>query len=125
MAWDNNLALNLLPYLLDVGAEPPTGTGTSAANPATGSLLLQNTSDTANLIQSAFQHNHWAAVPLLVMAGAPWPQSFQPLSWRPAQSPNTPLLRRLEVSNDCSIYTDYPVLFAGDGVNPQASVGCG
>jgi hypothetical protein len=46
----------------------------------------------ASLIQLAFQHNHWAAVPLLIQAGAPWPDSFQPPAKTAAYS-----LKQLEV----------------------------
>jgi hypothetical protein len=63
------------------------------ASSAAASQLLQATPDGTNLIQLAFQHNHWDAVPLLIQAGVPWPKQFQP----PTMDAG-PSLCKLEVS---------------------------
>jgi hypothetical protein len=42
---------------------------------------LEPSPGTPSLIELALQHNHWAAVPLLIEAGVPWPQGFQPSPW--------------------------------------------
>jgi hypothetical protein len=78
-----------------------------SASSATASKTLQATPDGTSLIQLAFQHNHWAAVPLLIQAGAPWPQGFHPPTWAAAhdlKTHSTPL-QCLEVSVHQDLYT--------------------
>jgi hypothetical protein len=75
------------------------------ASSVTPSQTLQATCDGSNLIQLAFQHNHWAAVPLLIEAALPWPDGFQPPTWETAHDLKTQPLQCLEVSRRRNVYT--------------------
>jgi hypothetical protein len=61
--------------ILLAGATKATSTTLSCSG------AIDSSPATLNLTQSAFQHNHWAAVPLLIQAGVPWPEGLQPL-WK-------------------------------------------
>jgi hypothetical protein len=66
---------------------------------------LAPTSDIANpsLIKLAIKHKHWAALPLLIQAGAPWPHNIQLPDWYTAFSKEckTHGLRSLQVGMNC------------------------
>jgi hypothetical protein len=55
------------------------------------------TQDLSSSIRAALQHNHWAAVSLLIQAGASWPQNWQPPTWK---VPNKQMRRRRNAAVD-------------------------